>query len=81
MVGQNEVNIKKRAKKSLLIGLEQVHTDDLYDIDDCIEIKKVSSFYIHIIKSNNETALKFNNGYLTIPKKIINEYKLLNGLK
>ena len=81
MVGQNEVNIKKRAKESLLIGLEQVHTDDLYDIDDCIEIKKVSSFYIEIKKSNNETALKFNNGYLPIPKKIINEYKLLNGLK
>ena len=81
MVGQNEVNIKKRAKKSLLIGLEQVHTDDLYDIDDCIEIKKVSSFYIQIKKSHNETALKFNNGYLPIPKKIINEYKLLNGLK
>ena len=81
MVGQNEANIKKRAKKSLLIGLEQVHTDDLYDVDDCIEIKKVSSFYIHLKKSNNQTELKFNNGYLPIPKEIIDKYKSLNEVK
>ncbi len=81
MVGQNESNIKKRAKKSLLVGLEQVHTDDLYDVDDCIEIKKVSSFYIHLKRSNNQTELKFNNGYLPIPKGIIDKYKLLNEVK
>ena len=81
MVGQNKIDIKKRAKESLLTGLYQVHTDDLYDVDDCIEIKKVSNLYVQLEKSNSEKELKFKNGYFPIPKKVINEYKLLNGIK
>ena len=44
---------KIRAKESMLIGFEQVHTDDLYDVDDCIEINKVSS-HIHLNESNTK---------------------------
>ena len=51
MVGPNKVRIKKRAKESMMIGLDQVHTDDLYDVDDCIEINKVSGLYIKLEKS------------------------------
>ncbi len=65
----------------MLIGLEQVHTDDLYDVDDCIEINEVSNFYIHLNESNSKKELKFNNGYMPIPKKIIDEYKSLNRIK
>ena len=40
MVDTNKMNVKKRAKEQLLIGKEQVHLDDLYDVDDYIEIRK-----------------------------------------
>ena len=46
-IGEDERKIKRRAKKSLLIGFDQVHTDDIYYVDDCIEIKKV--FFIFLI--------------------------------
>ena len=62
MVGPNKVRIKKRAKESMMIGLDQVHTDDLYDVDDCIEINKVSDLYIKLEKSNSKEELVFNNG-------------------
>ena len=75
MVDVNKVNVKKRAKELLLIGKEQVHLDDLYDVDDCIEIKKVSGYYINLKKTSKKNNLKFNNGYKPIPKNVINNFK------
>ena len=61
-------------------GLDQVHTDDLYDVDDCIEINKVSDFFINLKEDDNITeTLKYNNGYHPIPKKVIEKYKSLTG--
>ncbi len=78
LVGNKKILIKKRAKETLMKGLDQVHTDDLYDIDDCIEINKVSDYFINLNKEKNKNQqLKYNNGYHPIPKKIIEEYKSL----
>ncbi len=60
----------------MLIGFDQVHTDDIYDVDDCIEIKKVSGLYVNLKKTNKYEVLEFNNGYLPIPYKTIKSYKL-----
>ena len=75
MVDVNKLNVKKRAKELLLVGKQQVHLDDLYDVDDCIEIKKVSGFYINLEKISNIKNLKFNNGYKPIPKNVISSFK------
>ena len=77
MVDVNKINVKKRAKELLLIGKEQVHLDDLYDVDDCIEIRKVSGYYINLEKTSKQCNLKFNNGYKPIPKNIIKNFKKL----
>jgi hypothetical protein len=77
MVDVNKINVKKRAKELLLVGKEQVHLDDLYDVDDCIEIRKVSGYYINLEKTSKQGSLKFNNGYKPIPKNIINNFKKL----
>ena len=80
LVGEKKLLIKKRAKETLMKGLDQVHTDDLYDVDDCIEINKVSDFFINLNKDDNiNETLKYNNGYHPIPKKIIEKYKSLTG--
>ena len=78
MVDVNKINVKTRAKELLLVGKEQVHLDDLYDVDDCIEIKKVSGYYINLERTSKHSNLKFNNGYKPIPKNIITNY---NGLQ
>ena len=74
-VGKDDKNIKLRAKHSLLVGFDQVHTDDIYDVDDCIEIKEVSGLYVNLIKSNKKENLEFNNGYLPIPNQVIKSFK------
>ncbi len=78
MVDINKINVKKRAKKQLLIGKEQVHLDDLYDVDDCIEIRKVSGYYINLEKTSKQGKLVFNNGFKPIPKNFINNFKKIN---
>tara|TARA_B100001287_G_scaffold266648_1_gene260813 strand:- start:950 stop:1486 length:537 start_codon:yes stop_codon:yes gene_type:complete len=78
MVDTNKINVKKRAKKQLLIGKKQVHLDDLYDVDDCIEIKKVSGYYINLEKTSKQSELNFNNGFKPIPKNFINNFKKIN---
>ena len=80
MIGSTDKEVKKRAKSSLLIGSTQVHTDDLYDVDDCIEINRVGKYYIHLKKSSIRKELEFNNGYYPIPHKIIKAYKESNLL-
>ena len=77
MVDESKIKVKKRAKELLLVGKEQVHLDDLYDVDDCIEIKKVSGYYINLERTFKDSNLKFNNGYKPIPKNIINNFKKL----
>ena len=79
MVDINKINVKKRAKELLLIGKEQVHLDDLYDVDDCIEIKKVSGYYINLERTLEKDNLKFNNGSKPIPKNIISSFKKTNS--
>lgn len=78
MVDVNKINVKKRAKELLLVGKKQVHLDDLYDVDDCIEIKKVSGYYINLERTSKHSNLKFNNGYKPIPKNIITNFKKIN---
>ena len=70
--------IKENAPRLLLgTGKEQVHLDDLYDVDECIEIRKGSGFYINLEKSSKPGNLKFNNGYKPIPINIIKNFKKL----
>ena len=79
MVDESKINVKKRAKELLLVGKEQVHLDDLYDVDDCIEIRKISGYYINLERTLKHSNLKFNNGYKPIPKNIINNFKKLKN--
>src|SRR5580658_6012968 len=48
VVATNETDVKKRAKSELLRGAQSVHTDDLFDIDDCLEIVEVDGQHIHL---------------------------------
>ncbi len=74
IVSKTEQEAKQRAKANLLLGKQQVHTDDLFDVDDCLSIDQVDGYYIHLTTSNQPTVFKPNNGYHPIPKAIIQDY-------
>ena len=74
LVAKMPEEVKRRAKKQLLKGCDSVHKDDLYAIDDCLEVKEVNSYFIHLTACDQKTDLVPNNGYHVLPKRVVNEY-------
>jgi len=75
LIDTSKISVKKRAKAELLIGKNTVHTDDLFEVDDCINISKIGDLYIHLEKTNETSSLTPVNGYHPIPKHILKEYE------
>jgi hypothetical protein len=71
VVAANEADVKKRAKAELLRGAQSVHTDDLYDIDDCLEIAEVDGQHIHLEPTSERMPFDPQNGYHIIPPEIV----------
>ncbi|MDR3450077.1 MAG: DUF1543 domain-containing protein [Alphaproteobacteria bacterium] len=70
IIATEALEAKKRAKAELLPGwASPVHTDDLYDVDDCIEIAGVG-----LVHTGEASHTKPVNGYHIIPKAIVEDY-------
>jgi hypothetical protein len=74
VVADNEQQVKQRAKRELLRGTQSVHTDDLYDIDDCLEIAEVDGHHIHLEPTTETQPFEPNNGYHVIPESVVTAY-------
>jgi hypothetical protein len=74
VVAASEVEVKQRAKAELLRGAQSVHTDDLYDIDDCLEIAEVDGRHIHLEPTLETIPFDPHNGYHIIPPEIVAAY-------
>jgi Domain of Unknown Function (DUF1543) len=74
VVASDERAVKSRAKGELLRGTQSVHTDDLYDIDDCLEIAEVDGHQIHLEPTTESQAFAPSNGYYIIPAEVVAAY-------
>ena len=74
VVEESERLVKKRAMASLMNGMENLHIDDIYDIDDCLEIYEVDNYYVHLTPTTETSKHLSNNGYYIIPKNIVDLY-------
>jgi len=74
VVAATEAEVKMRAKAELLCGAQAVHTDDLYEIDDCLEIAEVDGQHIHLEATAEKMLLDPHNGYHVIPPEIVTAY-------
>jgi len=63
LVDSSKLNVKKRAKSLMLKGKKSVHTDDLYDVDDCITISEVNGYHLHLVPTSKKENLVPVNGY------------------
>ena len=81
VVAGDEREVKERAKRDLLRGAQSVHTDDLYDVDDCLEISEVDGHHIHLEATTAAQPFLPNNGYHIIPKDIARAYAQRHGLE
>jgi hypothetical protein len=74
LVGKLATEIKKRAKEKLLNGFDEVHKDDLYEVDDMIAIEELEGHYVHLKPTEKTENLRPINGYHVLPKKVVTEY-------
>lgn len=74
LVAGSDREVKLRAKEQLLRGLRTVHTDDLYDLDDCLEVSEVDGYRVVVEPSSELVAWEPNNGYHIIPKRFVREF-------
>ncbi|HTV41315.1 MAG TPA: DUF1543 domain-containing protein [Candidatus Sulfotelmatobacter sp.] len=74
VVAASDVEVKKRAKAELLRGTQSVHTDDLYDIDDCLEIAEVEGQHIHLEPTSESVPLDPRSAYHIIPRPVVEAY-------
>ena len=74
LIAESEQEVKKRAKRELLAGMQAVHTDDLYDVDDCIAVTEVGGWHVHLTHTGETQPFEPNNGYHIIPKKRVAAY-------
>jgi hypothetical protein len=73
--------VKQRAKSHLLGGTDSLHTDDLLDVDDCLDIAQVDGLHVHLEPTGGATPpLVPNNGYHVIPEGVVAAYAAKRGL-
>ena len=74
VVAESERDVKSRAKRELLKNVQTVHTDDLYDVDDCLEVSNVDGYHIRLEPTDEQVEWLPNNGYHIIPKRLIQDF-------
>lgn len=81
IVAAEAAEAKRRAKSELLRGREAVHTDDLFEVDGCVELSSVGNYHVHLEPTDEAQELTPNNGYHIIPRPIVAAYAKQRGLK
>ena len=65
---------KERAKQSLLQGHELPHKDDLYDVDDCLQVGRIQGWHVHLEPDAEAHAAPVTNGYFPLPSAVVREW-------
>lgn len=74
VVAGSVAEVKTRAKRELLHGTQQLHTDDLFELDDCLEITEVGGYHVHLEPTTDTQPFEPNNGYHVIPPDVVKAY-------
>ena len=75
LAASGKAQAKARAKRLLLAGHKSVHKDDLYEVDDLLEISRVDGLHIHLTPDSGARAPEVVNGYFPLPLKTIRAWE------
>ncbi len=75
MVDVSARAVKTRAKLTLIQDAKEIHTDDLFEVDDCMHINEVSGYHLQLTPTEKVQPLQVNNGYIPLPQTVIDDWK------
>ncbi|WP_341788900.1 MULTISPECIES: DUF1543 domain-containing protein [unclassified Rickettsia] len=62
-VAKSRAEAIKAARNKLFANHQMLHTDNIYDIDECIKLEQISNYYISLKYTGNAKPNVINNGY------------------
>jgi hypothetical protein len=72
VVATSPAEAKRRARTALLQDHVSVHTDDLHDVDDCLEIGQASGWHVRLEPAaGHGEDLQVHNGWMPLPEETI----------
>ena len=71
----DKATAKARAKATLLAGHQQLHKDDIHDIDDCLQIDVIGGRHIQLSPDENAQAPSVTSGYFPVPAATIRQWE------
>lgn len=74
LVSGGRREVRERARASLLQGKIEVHTDELFEVDDCLRVDEVDGWHVHLEAVGESPPLEFHNEYLVIPRHLVREF-------
>ena len=75
LAAPDQAQAKAQARRLLLRGHNSVHKDDLYEVDDLLEIGQVRGLHIHLSPDPSASAPSVTNGYFPLPLKTIRAWE------
>ena len=74
LVGSEALAVKRRAKENFLQGKHKLHTDSLFEVDDCLQIEGVQGWHVHLTPTSIANTWQPHNDYHVIPKVAIEAF-------
>ena len=71
----DKAEAKRIAKSRLLPGRDQVHKDDLFEIDDCLAIERVGDWHVVLEADAQARDPSVTNGYFPLPRATIDTWE------
>ncbi|HPF69639.1 MAG TPA: DUF1543 domain-containing protein [Candidatus Krumholzibacteria bacterium] len=77
LVDDDPARVKARAKAALLPGTDELHTDDLHEVDDCLPVERVGGLHVHLVADPAAAGASPHprNGWLPLPAEAIAAWK------
>lgn len=75
MVDVSARAVKTRAKLTLIRDAKEIHTDDLFEVDDCLHITEVGGYHLQLTPTDKVQPLRVKNGYIPLPQSVIDAWK------
>lgn len=70
----DKAEAKRRAKLRLLQDHGQLHKDDLFDIDDCLQVARIRGWHVHLEPDDRAADPAVSNGYFPLSKSAVEDW-------
>lgn len=77
--GRSAAEVKRRARQELLPGRESAHCDDLYQIDEALEVRTAGNWHTHPEYDPGAAEPVVTNGCFPIPRRTIDRWRRLRS--